>query len=193
MRVIAGTAKGTKLFGARGLKIRPILDRIKESLFSLIGEEVRDARVLDLYAGIGNLGIEALSRGASEAVFVEWHRATADAIRENLRRTHLEDRASVLTARLPGGLASIGGSFSLIFADPPFRIDAHSLEVLFHLVHERKMLREEGLLVYRRSPHTHFEPTPDEWRVLAEREYGDSVLCFYAPYGSPVDIGGNDL
>ena len=179
MRVIAGSAKGTRLYGAKGQRIRPVLDRVKESLFELIGDYLEGARVLDLFAGVGNLGIEALSRGASHVDFIEQHRTTADAIRANLERTHLSDRAQVYARRLPRGLTVAHGTYGLIFVDPPFRIDNRLMEVLFRLISGRGLLDMGGTLVYRHSPHSHFEPPPEEWRMSERRDYGDSIISFY--------------
>ncbi len=179
MRVIAGSAKGTRLYGAKGQRIRPVLDRVKESLFELIGDRLEGARVLDLFAGVGNLGIEALSRGASHADFIEQHRQTADAIRANLERTHLSGRANVYAGRLPRGLTAAHGPYSLIFVDPPFRINNRLMEGLFRLISGRGLLDMGGTLVYRHSPHSHFEPPPEEWRMSERRDYGDSIISFY--------------
>jgi 16S rRNA (guanine966-N2)-methyltransferase len=181
VRVIAGTAKGTRLYGAKGQRIRPVLDRVKESLFDLLGDRVEGARVLDLFAGVGNLGIEALSRGADQADFIEQHRATADAITANLERAHLSDRATVRALKLPRGLSSARGPYGLIFVDPPFRIDKRLLEALFRLVSEGGLLDAGGLLIYRHSPHSRYEPPAGAWSLVERREYGDSVISIYGP------------
>jgi 16S rRNA (guanine966-N2)-methyltransferase len=181
MRVIAGTAKGTRLYGAKGQRIRPVLDRVKESLFDLLGDRVEGTRVLDLFAGVGNLGVEALSRGADHVDFIEQHRATADAITANLERAHLSDRANVRAFKLPGGLSSAHGPYGLIFVDPPFRIDKRLLEALFRLVSEGGLLDAGGLVIYRHSPHSRYEPPAGEWSLVERREYGDSIISIYGP------------
>jgi 16S rRNA (guanine966-N2)-methyltransferase len=181
VRVIAGSAKGTRLHGAKGRNLRPVLDRVKESMFGLLGDRVIDARVLDLFAGSGSLGIEALSRGASHADFIEQNRATALSISDNLERTHLMPRASVKTGRLPGALASVEGPYGLIFADPPFRIDIRLLEGLFRLILDRGLLEDDGLLVYRCSPHQGYEPPAAEWYPAQRRDYGDSIVHVFSP------------
>ena len=173
MRVIAGTARGTRLYGAKGYKIRPVLDRVKESLFAVLDDSVVDARVLDLFAGVGNLGIEALSRGAAQVDFFEQHRPTADAIKDNLERAHLADEARIYMVKLPRGLALADGMYGLIFVDPPFRIDKRLLERLFKIIREKGLLEYDGLLVYRHSPHTSFEPPLAEWSLEERRDYGD--------------------
>ena len=179
MRVIAGSAKGTRLYGAKGRRIRPVLDRVKESLFGPLGDRVEDTRVLDLFAGVGNLGIEALSRGAAHADFIEQHRPTAAAISENLSRAHLSDKGKVHALRLPRGLSAAKGTYGLIFVDPPFRIDKRLLEGLFRLIRERGLLDEGGLLAYRHSPHSRYEPAPEDWLLKERRDYGDSIISIY--------------
>jgi 16S rRNA (guanine966-N2)-methyltransferase len=179
MRVIAGSAGGTRLYGAKGRQVRPVLDRVKESLFELIGDRLQGAEVLDLFAGVGNLGIEALSRGASNADFIEQHSPTARAIAANLERAHLSGKATVHARRLPRGLATAHGPYGLIFMDPPFRIDKRLMESLFRLIRVRGLLDPGGVVVYRHSPHSHFEPPGEEWSLLELRDYGDSIISFY--------------
>lgn len=180
MRVIGGTARGTRLYGAKGYKIRPILDRVKESLFNILADRVEDAYVLDLFAGVGNLGIEALSRGAAHADFVEKHRATAASLESNLQRAHLADRARVIVSSLPGGLSAVTGGYSLIFVDPPFRIDNRLLEEVFRRICKNGMLIEGGLLVYRYSPQAGCNPPEDNWERLEIRDYGDSIISIFS-------------
>lgn len=122
MRVIAGTARSLPLKSIEGLDTRPTTDRIKETLFNIIQMEIPGCRFLDLFAGSGAIGIEALSRGAKEAVFVENQRKAAACIQENLRFTRLSDRARVLTgeASLAVGQLEGGPKFDIIFMDPPY-------------------------------------------------------------------------
>ncbi|MBU1670987.1 MAG: 16S rRNA (guanine(966)-N(2))-methyltransferase RsmD [Actinobacteria bacterium] len=179
MRVIAGSAKGTRLYGAKGRDLRPVLDRVKESMFAALGDRVVGARVLDLFAGVGNLGIEALSRGAEHAVFIERHRATAEALTHNLERAHLSEKGTVKTGKLPMALRSVSGRFGLLFIDPPFRIDGHLLEELFERVRTRGFLDDGGLAVYRHSPHSRYDPPEDRWTLVERRDYGDSIISMY--------------
>ena len=143
MRVIAGTARGTRLAPIpRG--VRPTSDRVRESLFNSLGQFFEGGRVLDLYAGTGALGIESLSRGCGHAVFVERDRRARAVIRENLRRTGFAERAEVFGGEVEavvGRLAERGESFDLIFADPPYRIAAEVGGILHRL---RFLLAPEG-------------------------------------------------
>lgn len=125
MRVIAGSAKRLQLKTIKGLDTRPTTDRIKETLFNMLQPELLDCRFLDLFSGSGAIGIEALSRGAREAVFVEQNPAAAACIRENLKTTRLEEAARVLPWDVFRSLETLkneGTPFSIIFLDPPYRM-----------------------------------------------------------------------
>lgn len=124
MRVIAGTARGVPLVAPRGTATRPITDRVKETLFAIIGERVVDARVVDLYAGSGAIGIEALSRGASHVDFVERDRSALAALRTNLERTRLADAAAVHGLDVERFLAGAGDRWELAVLDPPYEARA---------------------------------------------------------------------
>lgn len=122
MRIITGSAKGVRLKSAKGLSTRPTADRVKESLFSIIAAKIFDAAVLDLFAGTGALGLEALSRGAAHAVFVDT--GTKSIISENAARTKLFARAEILSGDVFRELRRLGENgkkFDLVFCDPPYR------------------------------------------------------------------------
>ncbi|HIZ80581.1 MAG TPA: 16S rRNA (guanine(966)-N(2))-methyltransferase RsmD [Candidatus Mediterraneibacter pullistercoris] len=122
MRVIAGSAKSLRLKTLEGLDTRPTTDRIKETLFNIIGPSVYDAVFLDLFSGSGGIGIEALSRGAREAVFVENNPKAMACIKENLKFTRLWTKAAVMTSDAVDALCQLEGEkvFDLIFMDPPY-------------------------------------------------------------------------
>ncbi len=120
MRVITGSARGRRLMELEGMETRPTTDRVKEGIFNIIQFDIEGRRVLDLFAGTGQLGIEALSRGASAAVFVEQRRAAAGLVRKNLEITGLAGRARVVCGEAMAFLASAGEKFDLIFLDPPY-------------------------------------------------------------------------
>lgn len=122
MRVIAGTARRLPLKTAPGTDTRPTTDRIKETLFNILQNDIYGIRFLDLFSGSGGIGIEALSRGARHACFVEQARAAADCIRANLAFTHLQDQAVVLQCDVLTALARLEGQepFQIIFMDPPY-------------------------------------------------------------------------
>ncbi len=146
MRIITGSARGCRLKAPRGMQTRPTSDRIKESLFNILGSFVREKEVLDLFAGTGSLGLEALSRGAEHAVFVD--RATAGIIRENAEHTRLADRSEILKGDVIACLSRMGRegrNFRLIFCDPPYH--AGLWEQTLRMVDHLELLAPEGLLV----------------------------------------------
>jgi 16S rRNA (guanine966-N2)-methyltransferase len=183
MRVIAGTARGRPLVAPRGTATRPIADRVKETLFAILADRVLDARVLDLYAGSGAVGIEALSRGAAHCDFVEHDRRALAAIRENLERAEVGDRASVHAADVPRFLAaSAGASFGLAFLDPPYLEHA----ILAPLERLAGHLAPGATVVVKHHWRT---PIPEplgltRWR---ERRFGETTLTFLAASNGPME------
>ena len=122
MRVIAGKARSIKLNTPEGFDTRPTTDRIEETLFNMLQDEIYDICFLDLFAGSGGIGIEALSRGASKAYFVESNKKACEVIKDNLSRTHLEENATVLNMQALSACRSLSGKerFSVVFMDPPY-------------------------------------------------------------------------
>ena len=120
MRVITGSARGRRLMELEGMETRPTTDRVKEGIFNIIQFDIEGRRVLDLFAGTGQLGIEALSRGAASAVFVEQRRAAAGLVRKNLELTGLAGRARVVCGEAMAFLSAAGEKFDLVFLDPPY-------------------------------------------------------------------------
>lgn len=179
MRIIAGTAKGRRLTGPKGGATRPMTDRVREALFSSLGPKVVGARVLDLYAGTGSLGLEALSRGSASATFVERDRAALSALETNIAAVGLG--GDVLAGSVGDHLRRIGGPFDLVFVDPPYGLDTAGVDAV--------MAGLDGLLaagavvvVHRRRGQQ--GPAPPAGRPGArERRYGDSVLWFFDESG----------
>lgn len=177
MRIIAGSLGGRRLKAPRGRRVRPTADRVKESVFSILGEAPRDARVLDLYAGTGALGLEALSRGAREVIFVEQDGAAARALAENCRSLACGDRARVLRLPVESALATAPGLFDLVFLDPPYGqgLAAATVEAL-----GRSALVAPGGQVV--AEHSRRDALPDRAGDLAlrdRRRYGDTEVSFY--------------
>jgi len=179
VRVIAGEAKGRRLAGIRQGDLRPTTDRVREALFSTLGPAVAGARVLDLFAGSGAVGIEALSRGAAAAVFVDSDPEAVAAIRANLELTGLAGRASV--QRLPAaqfvsrGARAAGGPFDVAFLDPPYRA-GFPADLLAALA-ASGMLTERAEVIVESAALT--EPPPVAGLVpLLVRRYGDTSLVF---------------
>jgi 16S rRNA (guanine(966)-N(2))-methyltransferase RsmD len=176
MRVIAGSAGGIQLIAPRHRGTRPITDRVKETLFGILGERVVDARVLDLYAGSGAIGIEALSRGAAHATFVEKGRAALAAIAENLRRASLAEGAEVRgveVSRFLASAATAADRFDLVVLDPPYEERA-ILPPLEGLV---PLLAPSATVVVKHFWRTPV-PVPDGLRTWRDRRFGETTLTF---------------
>jgi 16S rRNA (guanine966-N2)-methyltransferase len=181
VRVIGGEKRGFPLAALSGRELRPTSSRVREALFDILAGRVRDARFLDLFAGSGAVGIEALSRGADHCLFVEDDRRAARLIRRNLEVCGLQARAEIRVARLPEDFswASDGEPFDIVFADPPY----HHTEGDLLLASPRVagLLKPESLFVleHRKS----WRPAPRTGSVLCQRSirYGDSVLSFFVP------------
>ncbi len=176
MRVIAGTARGRRLSAPPGQGTRPTSDRVKEALFSALGPRLRGARVADLYAGSGALGIEALSRGAASATFVERARPAQRLLVDNLSRTGLAAQAFVLLddvrAAIKSGLP--GAPFDVVLIDPPYDVAHGELEEVLHLVSQ--LTAPEGVVVVELGRRTRRPNWPERLQPGRERRYGDTLL-----------------
>ncbi len=180
MRVIAGSAKGRRLGGVPP-GVRPLSDRAREGLFSSLGERVVGARCLDLFAGTGAIGIEALSRGATSCVFVDRSRRAAAAIRANLARAGFADRAEVVTSDV-GEYLRAGPDeeqVELVFLDPPYELEGRSLETSLAAL-DRGWLAGDGWTVVLTRGHKGSLPgVPLHWAAGRQLRYGDSLLTLY--------------
>lgn len=182
MRVIAGSARGTKLVAPRGMTTRPTADRVREALFSIIQSryELDGTHVLDICAGTGGLGIEALSRGALSCCFIENNRAALKCLRQNLISTHCADRASVMEMTphkaLPL-LAGRGRQYSLIFFDPPYASELYApvLELLSTL----DLLVPGGVLIAESATRCILPDQIMNFIKSDRRVYGDTALEMY--------------
>jgi 16S rRNA (guanine966-N2)-methyltransferase len=174
MRVIAGTARGRPLVAPRGTATRPISDRVKETLFAILADRVLDARVLDLYAGSGAVGIEALSRGAAHCDFVEHDRRALAAIRQNLERAGVGDRGSVHGQSVLAFLAAPReGRLDLAIVDPPYAERA----ILAPLERLVTRLTPGAVVVVKHHWRTPI-PIPRGLTALRERRFGETTLTF---------------
>jgi len=152
MRVISGCARGLRLKSPSGLDTRPTIDRIKESLFNIIANDLYDINFLDLYSGSGSIGIEALSRGTEKAVFVDFSRESVGAIIENLKFTRLFEKAEVLKSDVLDAVFRLGREkrkFDIIFMDPPYKKGL--VEVTLKAVFDADILAENGFVIAEQS------------------------------------------
>ena len=179
MRVISGKARGTKLNSIESLSTRPTLDRVKESLFNIIQNDIKDANVLDLFAGSGALGIECLSRGAKHAVFCDNNHESINMIKQNLEKTHLVDDASVYNKNYEACLKTLNEKFDIIFLDPPYKLDI-AVDAL-KIILDRNLLNTNGLVVIETDEFERdkqeIEPI-ENVKIIDERKYGRANLIF---------------
>ena len=178
MRVIAGSARRLQLKTVEGMETRPTTDRIKETLFNMIGADLIQTQFLDCFAGSGGIGIEALSRGASKAVFIEKNPKAVECIRENLSRTHLEEGALVLESDVIAGLKRLEGRnyrFDLIFMDPPYAGGFY--EPVLKEILNAGILSEEGYVVAESANDFDF-PKVAGFKINKERKCGPAVMTF---------------
>lgn len=180
MRVIAGRAKGIQLQAVPGSTTRPISDRVKESLFNILGDAVIDARVLDLFAGTGSVGIEALSRGAEQVVFVERYTKAIKTIRANVRRARLESSAKIVQADVFTFLAGEPEPFDIIYVAPPQYQGLWS-KTLLALEARPGWLSPAGLAVVQIFPKELAPLALTTLHLTEQRQYGSTLLCFYEP------------
>ncbi len=181
MRVIAGKAKGHRLKSVPGGGTRPITDRAKSALFNIIGNDIIGCRFLDLFAGTGQVGIEALSRGAVGAVFVERAGAALRTIRENLAHTRLEARARVVRADVFDFLAAQvepAGPFDYVYIAPP-QYRGLWVRTLRALDASLGWLTDDGWTIAQIHPREYDELALEHLALVDQRTYGSVMLCFY--------------
>ncbi|NLV37257.1 MAG: 16S rRNA (guanine(966)-N(2))-methyltransferase RsmD [Clostridiaceae bacterium] len=180
LRVIAGSARGHKLKTLKGVETRPTSDKVKESVFNIIAADIADSNVLDAFAGTGSLGIEALSRGAKKAVFMDKSAISCGIIRENLVHTNLRDQAEVYVTDYKSGIERLcrkGYKFSVVFLDPPY--NKNFIQEALKLVAKNDIIDNGGIIV---AEHSHYDDLPescDRLKAVDTRKYGDTMITIY--------------
>ena len=177
MRVITGKARGVQLKTPDGMTTRPTTDRVKEALFSIIQFEIATARVLDLFGGTGQLGIEALSRGAKSAVFVDAGEPACRLIRENLKRTKLENDAKVIRGDYLDYLKRCREKFDIIFLDPPYA--EVFLENALKCIAEIDILQSGGIIVTERPIGKELPWEFPGYTRSRDYKYGKTLITIY--------------
>ncbi len=172
MRIIAGTAKGRKLKTIKNNHTRPTSDRVKESLFNILGYPLDAFSVLDLFAGTGNLGLEALSRGAKKAVFVDNDSECYKIIRENITELGFDNNAVAIKKDCMLFIKNNKEKFDIIFMDPPYKLD--SINELILAIFDNELLSAEGALIVE-----HDGSFSSEIKPFDRRKYGQTYLSFY--------------
>lgn len=172
MRVISGTARGTKLNSIESLSTRPTLDRVKEPLFSIIQAYIQDANVLDLFAGSGALGIESLSRGAKHCIFCDKSPASIKMLKQNLQKTRLEEKSTVFIEDYKKCLKNLNSKYDIIFIDPPYKLDIAVDSI--KLILEYNLFAKDGIIILE---------TDEEERDIRELENINLEMVDVRKYG----------
>ena len=177
MRVITGKARGVQLKTPDGMLTRPTADRVKEALFSIINFDIPGAKVLDLFGGTGQLGIEALSRGAASAVFVDAREESCKLIRENLKRTKLDKEAKVIRSDYLDYLSRCREQYNIIFLDPPYA--EVFLENAIKRITEIDILQSDGIIVAERPLGKELPWEFEGYIRSKDYKYGKVLLTIY--------------
>ncbi len=177
MRVISGTARGTVLKAPDGMLTRPTSDRVKEALFSILQFELPGATVLDLFGGTGQLGIEALSRGARQAVFVDARKDACRIIQENLRRTGLSEQGTVICCDYAAFLKNCKEKFHIILLDPPYA--EIFLENSINLITEIDILQSGGIIATERPVGKELSLDFPGYQRSKDYKYGNTLLALF--------------
>ena len=183
LRVIAGSAGGLTLACPSTGDVRPTMDQVRGAIFSSLADGIPDARVLDLFAGAGSLGIEALSRGARSATFVERDRRTVECIRGNLAKTRLSPLADVICLDVFTALSRTltSRAFDFVFADPPYTTNVQPRDFAGDLMsneHLPGILAPGGLFVLEKSPRQPLPTDLNGWEVVRQKRYGTTEVVF---------------
>ena len=177
MRIISGEHKSRRLVGGKKTRVRPTSDRVKESIFNILQEEVMGKRILDLFAGAGSLGIEALSRGAESVTFVDASSQSINVLKKNIKSLNLESRSTIL--RLDGlkAINKLKRNFQMIFADPPYL--KGFVQRVIDSVAQSEVLEKNGVLILEHHKKETFSFPEEKLSVLRQKKFGDTVISFF--------------
>lgn len=176
MRVTGGIGRGRKLKVPAGPRVRPTSDKVKQALFNILGEKIVNAVFLDLYAGAGGIGIEALSRSASRVMFVDASRDSLIIIKQNIEQTGFGARAQAVLSKAEAFLKKTSGPYDIVFLDPPY---SEKMQPLLELIAGAGVLKPDSIVI---AEHFKKQPSPESAGTLSlyrEARYGDTVLAFY--------------
>lgn len=180
MRVIAGKARGHKLISPEGVEVRPTSDRVKESIFNIIQSKLSESKIVDFFSGTGNLGIEALSRGASKAYFVDKSPKSIKVVRENLEKTRLIEQAEILNVEAETAvsvLSAKGLKADVIFMDPPYLKGLE--ELMLEKIALHGLLADEGIIVVEHDRTTIIKEDINKLTRYRRNDYGNTSVSFY--------------
>lgn len=177
MRIISGEFKGRKLMTPNDNRIRPTTDKVKEAVFSIIAAYIPEGVFLDLFSGTGNMGLEAISRGAKRAYFTDIDRRSTAIIRENVKHCRAEDRSVIMCADYISALNKIHDKVDVIFVDPPYKEGA--IETCMQKISESDILASDGIIV---AEHSNKDELPEElfgFKFMKKRNYGKISISIY--------------
>lgn len=188
MRVISGSARGTTLHSIDDISTRPTLDRVKESLFNIIQNQIEDAIILDLFAGSGAIGIEFLSRGAKKAYFCDKSQKAINMVEKNLEKTKLKDKAVIFNTDYIDCISKISNiEFDIVFLDPPYK-ENFSIKAI-EKINENKLLKKGGIIIIETDePEREIKEiknTKIDYEIYDLRKYGRASLIFLRWKGKP--------
>lgn len=178
MRIISGIAKGRRLTSPASSKTRAVLDQVKESIFNILFD-VRGAHVLDLFAGTGSIGLEAISRGAASAIFVDNDRGAVSVIKDNIKKCRFENESLIIPMSVDIAIKQLGNKeeqFDLIFVDPPYLKDL-VISTIRNITAAR-LLKDDGLIITEHHPKEPIIDLPAGLKISDERKYGQTLVTF---------------
>lgn len=181
MRVISGEARGIRLTALKGDNTRPTSDKVKESIYNIINPYIYDARFLDLFSGTGNMGLEAVSRGAEKAVLVEKHRPCFKIIQDNITKTRLGDRVELLKSDVYTAikrLSSENEKFDIIFMDPPYSKDL--VRPCLEGISNGNLLDDDGIIIIEHDTKDLIEDKIGNLVKYREKKYGNTMISFFS-------------
>lgn len=180
MRIISGIAKGHKLLPPASMVTRPTLDRVKESIFDIIQNEVPYSDVLDAFAGTGSLGLEAVSRGAKKCVLIDQNPETYGLLRENVENLEFDDKCETINMDSYNALETLGNKnkkFDLIFIDPPY--SKNMIPPAVDIISNKNMLKKEGFIVTKVDSEEQIYEGNKSIVLTRYKKYGNTTICFY--------------
>ena len=180
MRVISGKVRGLKLDTPKNLDVRPTTDRVKESLFNIINPYIRESNILDLFAGTGSLGIECLSRGAKNCIFVDKSKESIGIVKSNIKKARVENESTILNIDFKDAVKRLSvqkQKFDVIFMDPPY-YENMFIDCL-KSIDELSLLKEDGLVVVEHDTNDLFDDNIGRLYKSREKKYGNTTITFY--------------
>ena len=179
MRIITGRARGLQLNTPKNMDVRPTADRVKESVFNIIGTKIVQARVVDFFAGTGNLGLESWSRGAAQITFIDLSKESLRIVESNIQKCRAQEDCTVLkgnAVQIIEKLYQQGQRFDFAFCDPPYK--KGWLQQIMDALAKNHLLQEGGYLVMERSPQEELSHWPAGYSLMRSAKYGDTVVDF---------------